>query len=110
MKKLLLASVILATFSNAAVLQTTLGCNEKKDLIDIRNQKDTLSVKELYNYSMEHNCEIIQPSDQIRQVGKPTKDGFLSIYLKRADKTLYIFSNSVKNKFNKDNNLLNKSF
>jgi len=113
MKKVLFALLLICSFSYASVLFTSLGCENKSDLkamgkVDFKGKN--ASMEKLYKYAIENNCEIIRPSDKIKQMGKATKDGFIKVYVEGYDKHLFIFSKNVKNKYSKSNHLLKKSF
>ena len=113
MKKIILFVFIVCGFLNAGVIKSTVGCVDKADLIEFQKllkDKKFNSISEVYKFSIENDCEMIEPKDKIKQIGKPKKGGFLYIYVEKYDKDLYILSNRVKNKFTQDNHLFNKSF
>lgn len=115
MKKLFILCFITVTILNANsnVKKTSIGCVEKKDFKELRDIDKTqgkISLKKIYKYAFEHNCEVIHPSDTLKIIGKPNKDGFVNIYLEKVDKYLYIKTSTLQNAFTEENNYLNKSF
>ena len=100
-------------FAYAGVIKSTVGCVDKADLIEFQKllkEKKLNSISEVYKFTIENDCELIEPKDKIKQIGKPKKGGFLYIYVQKYNKDLYILSNRIKNKFTQENHLLNKSF
>jgi len=116
MKKILLTAIAIGSFAYADVSSTSVGCENKEDLINLSkkielNKKNVnIDMNKLYKYMIEKNCEVINPKTKINQKGKPTKDGFLHVYVKEYDKYLYIYSDKVKNTYTPTNNKLNRSF
>ena len=74
--------------------------------MDTRN----IDIEKAYKYAIENNCEIIYPNDDLKQIGKGTKDGVINVFVKKYNKTLYIFRKNLKDKNTKKSNILDKSF
>ncbi len=114
MKKIILTAVVICNFAYAGVMSTSIGCENKEDLINLTNNVklngNDVQMDELYKYLIENNCEIINPKDKITQQGKPTEDGFLRLYVEKYDKYLFIKNSKVKDNYTPTNNKLNRSF
>jgi len=99
--------------SYAGVSATILGCENKSDLIKIKKSSTktaNMDIEKVYKYAIENNCEIIYPNDDLERIGKATKDGVINVFVKKYNKTLYIFTKNFKNKNTKKSNILDKSF
>lgn len=113
MKKTIAILLAITTLSFAGVSKTTVGCADKNDLnrlIEASRVGKLTSIEDFYKFSMENNCEIIEPNDKIGEIGKAQEDGTTLIFVNKYNKNLYIRSKAISYEFTKDNNLLNKSF
>lgn len=110
---IILVSLVFLNFAFAGVTHTTFACQDTNDLMKLKSanlEVKDLSVEKIYEYAINNNCEILNPSDEIKVLSKPSKSGFLKILVIKDNKVLYTFEDAVKYKFSSENHLLKKSF
>lgn len=101
MKKIILGSLVLSLLCFAEVRETTIACQSLEDLKMVNAQlKDELKIEDIYKYTIEYNCKVLEVGDQIKVIGQTIENKYIQVYSNKLKSNYYTLNNSVQEKSN----------
>lgn len=96
MKKIVLGSLLLIVTCFAEVRKSSPACSNLEDLKQVTSAlKGKMSLENIYKYTLQYNCEIINVGDKIKVIGEPIENRYIRIRSEKLKTNFYTLLNSV---------------